>query len=228
MASNYLSLDEVVKLVRNSFQASFLTASKKTAYLQRLAQMSVWLEKKFGGITYKRSGIKARPYSRKVFKKILKEFITMDNSKYGKYFITNPMELELPPDENGNPIDPGTGKTPYMIDYVNRTLVPDSKCTWFMEWIWDMPSVNPVIDPHSHPYDEVLYFVGTDHENYQNLGATIEVKIGDEVHKFDKTCAIYIPAGIEHCPLHWLSVERPHMLIGTTLGEYVKEFNDSH
>ena len=66
-------------------------------------------------------------------------------------------------------------------------------------------------DPHVHPNDEVLVFVGTDADRPDYLGAEIEVFMGEEMesHVFDTPTAVVAPAGLVHCPLVVRRVDRP-------------------
>lgn len=72
------------------------------------------------------------------------------------------------------------------------------------------PFVMPDL-PHAHPYDELLYFFGSDPDNPEKLNATVEFGIGEEWQKltFDKTAVLRFPAGLRHAPVYVRKVERP-------------------
>ncbi len=59
------------------------------------------------------------------------------------------------------------------------------------------------MDPHVHPYPEVLLFVGLDTANVNYLGAQIECCLGaeQETYTFDEPTAIVVPAGVPHGPI---------------------------
>jgi hypothetical protein len=67
-------------------------------------------------------------------------------------------------------------------------------------------------DPHIHPNDEVLVFLGMDPERPDYLGAEIEFRMGEEqeVHVFDTPAAVVAPRGFVHCPLITRKVEKPY------------------
>ncbi len=67
-------------------------------------------------------------------------------------------------------------------------------------------------DPHVHPYDEVLLFVGTDPSHPEYLGAEIEIGMGEEQEKhiFNKPTLVAAPKGLVHCPLNTLRVDKPY------------------
>jgi hypothetical protein len=68
-------------------------------------------------------------------------------------------------------------------------------------------------DPHVHPNDEVLLFVGTDPERPDYLGAEIRIEMGKEreAHVFDYPAAVVAPKGFVHCPLVTRKVEKPYI-----------------
>lgn len=67
-------------------------------------------------------------------------------------------------------------------------------------------------DPHVHPNDEALVFVGLDPDNPDYLGAEIEFRFGEEqeVHVFDTPTVVIAPKGLVHCPLITRKVEKPY------------------
>jgi hypothetical protein len=67
-------------------------------------------------------------------------------------------------------------------------------------------------DPHVHPNDEALVFVGLDPDNPDYLGAEIEFQFGEEreVHVFDTPSVVIAPKGLVHCPLITRKVEKPY------------------
>jgi hypothetical protein len=67
-------------------------------------------------------------------------------------------------------------------------------------------------DPHVHPYDECLLFVGMDPDNPDYLGAKIEIHMGEEreVHVFDTPTVVVAPRGLVHCPMITRRVDKPY------------------
>lgn len=65
--------------------------------------------------------------------------------------------------------------------------------------------------PHSHPFDEFLYFIGSDTDNPENLGAVVEIALGEEwkKHTFERTTVLCFPAGLHHAPVYVKKVDRP-------------------
>ena len=76
---------------------------------------------------------------------------------------------------------------------------------------------------HDHDFDEVLCFLGGDPENPSDLGGEVEYWMEDEKYILNKSCLIYVPTGLRHCPLNVLKVERPFMFLAISLtGKYLK------
>jgi len=67
-------------------------------------------------------------------------------------------------------------------------------------------------DPHVHPNDEALVFLGLDPENPNYLGAELEIAMGEEreVHVFDTPTVVVAPKGLVHCPLITRRVDKPY------------------
>ncbi len=86
---------------------------------------------------------------------------------------------------------------------------------------WHEWAPNQSNGAHTHPYDEVLVFVGHDTSDLTKLGAVMEISLGKELekHSFDKATAVVVPKGMVHCPLIAKQVDRPyshyHMALGS-------------
>ena len=62
---------------------------------------------------------------------------------------------------------------------------------------------------HTHDSDEILGFYGTDPDDPYNLSGEIELFIAGESHILTKSTLVFLPAGMEHCPLYINRVDRP-------------------
>ena len=58
-------------------------------------------------------------------------------------------------------------------------------------------------------FDEVIAFFGTDPDDIHDLCGEVELWLGDEKHIIDKSCMVFVPAGLNHCPLRFNRVDRP-------------------
>jgi hypothetical protein len=68
--------------------------------------------------------------------------------------------------------------------------------------------------PHSHKNDEWLMFISADPKDMKNLGATMEVAMGDdwEKYSFNYSTFIRFPKGVPHGPFFVRNLQRPFIL----------------
>jgi hypothetical protein len=127
----------------------------------------------------------------------------MPETKYGKHIIT-----ELKPKVEA----PWTPK--FRLDELIPIIFLDSRImegAFYVESAWMLPPFANEIhgEEHSHDYDEVLAFFGSDPENPHDLNAEMELHIGGEVHTVTKSCLIFIPKGTKHGPIDFKRIDRP-------------------
>jgi hypothetical protein len=79
--------------------------------------------------------------------------------------------------------------------------------------------------PHKHDFDMYLTFVGFNPDGLHDLGAEIELFLGEEQEKFVITTptTIYIPKNFVHCPLRFVRVDRPLLMVHATLASKYKK-----
>jgi hypothetical protein len=133
--------------------------------------------------------------------------------------------VKVPQREVGDGIVIKGRQNPTMT-YMSNDLVPGSNTYIEIGWIYEMPEPNPHILNHTHNYDEIVLHIGSDPQDPENLGAQIEFVVGGEKLIIDKTSALFIPKGVEHGPLTWKKVEKPHIQMVVMPGAgTVKESN---
>ncbi len=68
---------------------------------------------------------------------------------------------------------------------------------------------------HIHKYPELLAHIGTDPDNPMDLGAEVEMCMGEELEKytFNQSTVVCIPAGFVHAPWRIIKVTRPFLMI---------------
>jgi len=136
----------------------------------------------------------------------------MPKTKYGKYILS---EYKAPGEEapwsppNLAGISKGKGGRLFFLD---SKTVPGA---FYMECVWVMPrpasagAKRAGTEAHTHDYDEVIAFIGTNPDDPYDLGAEVELWLGDEKHIITRTSLVFIPAGLKHSPLIFLKVDRP-------------------
>jgi quercetin dioxygenase-like cupin family protein len=94
-----------------------------------------------------------------------------------------------------------------------------------ISWYWKVMEGTP---QHSHNYDEVLGFIGGDYQNSNDLGGEVELWLEDEKYVLNKSCFVYCPAGLKHCPLNVTRVDKPFIFMAISItDEYMKENIDT-
>ena len=136
----------------------------------------------------------------------------MFTQKLGKYIVTNPKENLVVPKWGGNLSQERSTRMMYLDSEV-------IKGAFYVECVWFWPTEQKDTgspDPHTHEWDEVIAFFGTDPNNLHDLGAEIELFIDGEQNLINETFLAFIPAGIVHCPLNILSITKPvfHFAVG--------------
>lgn len=103
---------------------------------------------------------------------------------------------------------------------MSNNLVPGSNNYIEIGWVYEMPDPNPHIHEHSHREgcNEIVFHIGTDPNNPEDLGAEIEFVVDGQPLVFDTTSALFIPAGVKHGPVTWRRVTRPHLQMAMVLG----------
>ncbi len=66
--------------------------------------------------------------------------------------------------------------------------------------------------------------IGSDPENPRDLGGEVEFWLEDEKYMLTKSCLIFVPKGLRHCPLRVVKADRPILFLAFSVtGKYVKE-----
>jgi hypothetical protein len=88
-------------------------------------------------------------------------------------------------------------------------------------WVWPKPG-EIVMEgkSHSHDFDEIVTVFGTDPEDPRDLCGEVEFWLEDEKYTLTKSCIIYVPKGLRHCPIIFRNVKRPifHFIVGDAGG----------
>ena len=154
----------------------------------------------------------------------------MPESKYGKYILTEDLMPPMPEamvramedqEKEGRVLD----RT--MLLGMDSSMIPGCPLFVGCEILWGLPggkSVDIEI-PHSHDFDEVIGFGGTNRNYPRELGGEIEFLMGGERHTVTKTCLIFVPKGVEHCPITLKRIDTPiFMFEATSDPKYEKLF----
>ncbi|MBN1189381.1 MAG: hypothetical protein JXA46_06505 [Dehalococcoidales bacterium] len=125
----------------------------------------------------------------------------MTDSIYSRYFLENAVK-EISP-------QPGESMKAIVVNHESWPGVDDIKCNFAF-----IPVMKPGLmpdPPHTHDTDEFLYFLPGDAQNINDFQAEIEIALGEQWEKYviTKPTVLYIPRGLQHCPLYIKKVNKP-------------------
>jgi mannose-6-phosphate isomerase-like protein (cupin superfamily) len=158
----------------------------------------------------------------------------MSESKYGKYIVTE-LKKDLilpwgPPGEVREEYVPGWNRPLEHVLWLDGEMAPGcfySECVWFFPFGEPSPEELERMrkggggggpQPHTHPFDELFTFFGTNFDDPHDLGGEVEFWLEDQPFVFDKSCLVYIPAGMKHSPLRFKRMDRRmfHFSLGSS------------
>ena len=147
----------------------------------------------------------------------------MAEKKYEKYVINKAMR----PQDFLDPMVADAMTQPPMI-FLNGD-VPIEGSNQFLEvvWIWGecAAAINPDRPPHSHEFDELFVFLGSNSVDPDDLGGEVELWLGTgedtEKYTFTTSTSIFVPKGLVHLPMIFKNVVRPFLIVtvGINMGK---------
>jgi hypothetical protein len=128
----------------------------------------------------------------------------MTETKYGKYFLH-----ELPPEQRQR----GFGANENTVVWTDDDVIKGSPLYWAVRW--GPNQIPPPHGPHAHKNAKVLALLGMDPDDPNDLGAEIDICMGEEMekHTITRSTLVYIPAHFVHCPIAYRNVRRPFLFI---------------
>ena len=141
----------------------------------------------------------------------------MAELKYQKYILT---DLKLPPDVQARDAEYSKRATRilWLEDFVIEGA-PSIICFWY--WKATETEGTP---SHTHDFDEVIGFFGSNPQNSHDLCGEVEFWLEDEKYILNKSCLIFAPKGLRHCPLRVIRVDRPIFFLTVSItSKYLKE-----
>ena len=141
----------------------------------------------------------------------------MPESKYGKYIVTD-LKTDFSEEFNAQ-----YAKWATRVLYIDKKVV-EGAFQMNVSWYLKPQTGQKPLAAHTHDSDEIIGFFGSNPEDPYDLGGEVEFWIEDEKHMITRSCLIFIPGGMKHCPLLLTRVDRPILHFSTvTSGEYVSK-----
>ncbi len=134
----------------------------------------------------------------------------MTELKYSKYIVTEPRPV---PPELREKLEAERSKRKSTVEATHILSVDDEiiKDMFYADcvWLWKGSAEDTAEETHTHDFDEVIGFIGSNREDPQDLGGEITIWLDGNKHVLNKTCLIFIPAGVKHCPILFNRIDRP-------------------
>jgi len=94
----------------------------------------------------------------------------------------------------------------------------------YMEAVWFHTKNDEGPPTHSHDFDELIGFLGSDPNNPESLNGEISTLLDGEMVSFTQSCVSYIPRGVEHSPILVPRLDRPVIhFSGGNGGDYLRK-----
>ena len=122
----------------------------------------------------------------------------MTESKYGKYFVNEPVS-------KGGPF-------PILAVHGTRDF---GGANLSIRVHYQTEPYLMIKEPHKHDFDQFYCLMGSDLSNVKDFGAVVELFLGEEgeKHVITTTCCLHIPKGLIHGPLEFKTVDKPVILL---------------
>jgi hypothetical protein len=143
----------------------------------------------------------------------------MAERKYEKYILT---ELKQPEGGAERDREHGYNDRATRVMWLEDEIIKGASSV-IISWYWKATEKEGS-PSHIHDFDEIIGFIGSDPDNPTDLGGEVEFWLEDEQYFLTKSCLIYAPAGMRHCPLRVTRVERPILFLAFSVTQkYVKD-----
>jgi hypothetical protein len=143
----------------------------------------------------------------------------MANLKYQRYILT---EIRLPKEvQRKEAAYNRWAKHLLWIDNHVIERAPFVNTAWYFKP--EPEDILATLAPHTHDFDEVVGFFGSDSQNPYDLGGEIRFCLEDEKYILKNSCLIFIPNGMKHSG-EIIKVEKPifHVSLGNAT-RYLKK-----
>jgi hypothetical protein len=132
---------------------------------------------------------------------------------YAKYIFYDIKAPEITPEmakkmEEARQKSKSTVETTHLLN-LDTTRAEGAPYLDFV-WLWKGSAESYAEREHVHDFDEFIGFIGTKgQENPYDLGGEMEVWLGGEKYLITKSCLIYVPKGLRHCPIRFNRIDSP-------------------
>ena len=146
----------------------------------------------------------------------------MPNNKYDNCMVQkpSPVHLELQGKVAAKDPIPGVKSTHIMsADESVQKGFFHVDCTW----LWSGGAKEPVGEPHTHKFSQVIGLIGGTPADPHDLGGEVTLWLEGHKETITRSCLIFIPAGVVHGPFLVSKVVRPIFFVDIAMtGKYAR------
>jgi hypothetical protein len=198
------------------------------------AEIELWIEN--DRLVFNQSSIVFVPagaaHGRMTIRNLKKPVLCYSCHMNSSYYEAIPAEATAEPGTyNNNRVEkyaPVNGYLPPAPEgFLTRLLWIDGqklKGAPYMESVWFHRKNDTGPEEHSHDFDEIIGFLGSDPHKPDALNAEIRFFLGNEEITILKSCIIYIPRGLKHSPIIVPKLDRSIIhFSGGNGGDYIRK-----
>jgi mannose-6-phosphate isomerase-like protein (cupin superfamily) len=79
-------------------------------------------------------------------------------------------------------------------------------------YMWKGSEKGPNHQEHAHDWGEIFGFIGTNRDDPGDLGGELEYWLGGEKYLITRSCLVWVPPMVKHCPIQFNRIDRPYIL----------------
>ena len=133
--------------------------------------------------------------------------------KYEKYIFYDAKFPDISPEELAK-IREEQPKEKTMVDSTYLLNLDETRAEGApyldFHWLWEGSAEGYFEGEHIHDFDEFIGFIGVKgREDPRSLGSEIEFWLGGEKYMITKSCLIFVPKGVRHCPIKFTRIGSP-------------------
>jgi quercetin dioxygenase-like cupin family protein len=113
-----------------------------------------------------------------------------------------------------------SGAAAVYSEWAKRVLFLSDKVVpgaYNMMFSWYLKPPPEPLEAHTHDNPEIIIFLGSNPEDPYDLGGEIEFWLEDEEYNLTKSCFIWVPRNMKHCPMVIKRVDRPIIHLGSSV-----------
>lgn len=147
----------------------------------------------------------------------------MAESKYEKYVVREPIRLQGYEQTEWSTTQDSMTSPPFSF-LLGDNPIEEAHTMVEFTWVWKDTAIGAtaIKPPHKHDYDEIFFFIGTDKDNTNDLGAEVEFWMGwdkdAEKLQINTSSLVFVPRGLVHLPVVFKNVKKPFLFEIIALG----------